>query len=71
MRCVHSLAKLGLAAVEAALILAGQAGPALAQSYPQRPIQLIVPTGPGGTLDVSARLLASLWSETLGSPSWS
>jgi tripartite-type tricarboxylate transporter receptor subunit TctC len=39
-----------------------------AQDYPTRPIQLVVPTGPGGTLDLSARFFAPLWSETLGQP---
>jgi tripartite-type tricarboxylate transporter receptor subunit TctC len=42
--------------------------PVAAQDYPVRPIQLIVPTSPGGTLDLSSRMLAPLWSEFLGQP---
>jgi tripartite-type tricarboxylate transporter receptor subunit TctC len=41
---------------------------ASAQDYPARPIQLVVPTSPGGTLDQSTRILAPLWSEFLGQP---
>jgi len=51
-----------------ACLLALFAAPAAAQDYPNRPIQLIVPTSPGGTLDLSSRMLAPLWSEFLGQP---
>jgi tripartite-type tricarboxylate transporter receptor subunit TctC len=39
-----------------------------AQSYPARPIHLIVPYGPGGTVDPTARILAARAAEILGQP---
>ncbi|MFM9969785.1 MAG: Bug family tripartite tricarboxylate transporter substrate binding protein [Burkholderiales bacterium] len=38
---------------------------ALAQAYPNRPITLIVPTAPGGPVDVTARLVAPEMSNVL------
>jgi tripartite-type tricarboxylate transporter receptor subunit TctC len=42
--------------------------PASAQSWPSRPVKLMVPTGPGAATDVMARLLADGVSRTLGQP---
>jgi tripartite-type tricarboxylate transporter receptor subunit TctC len=39
---------------------------AAAQTYPARPVRLIVPYAPAGPLDVAARLIASRLSERLG-----
>ena len=46
------------------------AGQSLAQggSFPDRPIKFVVPYGPGGTVDPTARTLAARASEILGQP---
>ena len=43
-------------------------GPALAQTYPDRPITLIVPWGAGGGTDAVARMVGSLLERDLGQP---
>ena len=48
-----------------ALMLAAQAQ---AQPWPNRPIKLVVPTGPGAATDVMARLLSDGISRALGQP---
>jgi tripartite-type tricarboxylate transporter receptor subunit TctC len=40
--------------------------PAFAQSYPARPVKVIVPVGPGGANDTSSRLIAQKLSESMG-----
>jgi tripartite-type tricarboxylate transporter receptor subunit TctC len=42
------------------------ADPAIAQTYPNRPIRLIVPFPPGGPTDVMGRVIAQALSATLG-----
>ena len=42
------------------------AAPAFAQSYPDRPVRIIVPTPVGGPVDVMARLLAGALPASLG-----
>lgn len=54
----------GIAA--SAVALAVVAAPASAQSWPARPIKLIVPAVPGGVTDIVARAVAQPMSEALG-----
>jgi tripartite-type tricarboxylate transporter receptor subunit TctC len=55
-----------LAALGAALAVCALTGPVAAQSYPTKPIRLVVPYPPGGPLDAAARALAERVKEPLG-----
>jgi tripartite-type tricarboxylate transporter receptor subunit TctC len=46
--------------------IALSAGPALAQSFPAKPVRIIVPFAPGGATDVMARLIGQKLSARLG-----
>ena len=53
-------------AVSAAALLAGR--PALAQSWPGRPVVAVVPFPPSGNVDITARLVGAPFSAALGQP---
>lgn len=52
----------------AALALSATLGNASAQTWPSRPITMIVPWGAGGGTDATARMIASLLEKQLGQP---
>ena len=59
---LHKLIAVGLAAA----FSLGTIEIACAQTYPTKPIQMIVPFPPGGTTDIFARLIGQKLSEALG-----
>ena len=59
--------RLLLSALSFVLVLAGSA-PLHAQSYPSRPVRIIVPFGPGGAADSLPRMLGPRLTEALGQP---
>ena len=50
------------------LLVACAAGAAFAQSFPSKPVKIVVPFAPGGNLDVTARLVGESMSKQLGQP---
>jgi tripartite-type tricarboxylate transporter receptor subunit TctC len=52
----------------AALLFSAAAPPSSAQTFPSKPIVLVVPYAPGGNVDVSARILQAGIGESLGRP---
>lgn len=57
--------RLGAAAAVIGLF-ASFAVPAAAQKYPDRPVKIVLPFGPGGVADVTSRLVAEKLGEKLG-----
>lgn len=57
-----------VASTVAVLALAAVAASSMAQTYPTRPIRLVVPLAPGGTNDTLARFISDRMAEKLGQP---
>jgi tripartite-type tricarboxylate transporter receptor subunit TctC len=55
-----------LFAAAASVVLGASAFPALAQSYPERPVTIVVPFSAGGPTDTVARLIGEAMSKDLG-----
>lgn len=58
------MTRIGLAMLAGLLVVSG----ALAQEFPSRPIAVVVPTGPGGGMEMVARLFAPRLEQRLGKP---
>jgi tripartite-type tricarboxylate transporter receptor subunit TctC len=52
----------------ASVLALGLAGPAAAQTFPDRPVTLVVPFAAGGPTDVVARMMSIPMSRSLGQP---
>lgn len=61
-------AMMTLCAIMAATVAAAFTADAVAQSYPSKPIRMVVPYSAGGGVDTTARVLTKRLSETLGQP---
>jgi tripartite-type tricarboxylate transporter receptor subunit TctC len=62
----HFLKRAMIALMQACAL--GAAAPAWSQQYPARSIRFIVPFPPGGTVDITARIMQPRLSESLGQP---
>jgi tripartite-type tricarboxylate transporter receptor subunit TctC len=60
--------KVNVPAAVAATWIAVLAAPAVAQTYPDKPIKIVVPSAPGGPTDLPARLASQILTPKLGQP---
>jgi tripartite-type tricarboxylate transporter receptor subunit TctC len=67
METVMTIVRL-LVLVVAALVAGGPMPAAVAQSYPTRPVEFIIPFAPGGPTDTAIRLIQPALSANLGQP---
>ena len=63
----RTLSGFGFSAL-AAIAAVWVAAPSIAQTYPSKPVQLVVTTAAGGSGDFAARAFAERLSEVLGQP---
>ena len=67
MRCKHAVHKSAVwSGALAALALVLAAGPAFGQAWPAKPLRIVHGFGPGGPVDIIARMIGADFSEQLG-----
>jgi tripartite-type tricarboxylate transporter receptor subunit TctC len=67
-RCVALAARLAASGLAMLPLVCGPAGDAVAQSWPNRTVRMVVPFAPGGGVDTLARLVGTKMSELTGQP---
>ena len=65
---MYQLTRMAFAIVAGLLCILGEGGSIRAQTWPERPVRLIVPIGPGTGADVAARIFAEKLRERWGQP---
>ncbi|MSQ71696.1 MAG: tripartite tricarboxylate transporter substrate binding protein [Betaproteobacteria bacterium] len=55
-------------AIAAVMLAASHAGPAFAQTFPAKPVRIVVPYGAGGSSDATARIVAAALTNVIGQP---
>lgn len=65
---IHPINRRQATGLALAVLAAIAAVPAVAQNFPNKPLRLIVPFPPGGTADLSGRVLADALAKELGQP---
>ena len=63
---MKTIARRSLLALAAAVCLAAAAPAAIAQTWPARPVTMIIPFAAGGPTDVLGRIMAERMSQILG-----
>ena len=64
----HKVQATLIKALLSAAIMAGVTAPALSADYPNRPVKFVVPSTPGGAIDILARIIAPKLSAKWGQP---
>jgi tripartite-type tricarboxylate transporter receptor subunit TctC len=68
MTHVSRTASANVAGIVVAVVLGATAWPVSAQTYPSRPVRVTIPTSPGSSMDMVARVVSAKLADALGQP---